>query len=137
MSQTTETVGEKIENGMTAAAEVAELAGFATGNPEVTALAKAVQDIAGKVETAVATARTASATAQAAVSTAQTAHAKANDALDQLAAPAPPSAHESLLQEIVDFLHRLFPFHAVPGISTTARTTAEAQAALDAANKPA
>lgn len=108
MSQTTETVGEKIENGVTAATEVAELAGVATSNPEVTALAKAVQDIAGKVETAVTTARTASATAQAA-------HAKANDALDQLATPAAPSAHEGLLQEIVDFLHRLFPGHNVPG----------------------
>lgn len=101
MSQTTETIGEKIENGVTAATEVAELAGVATSNPEVTALAKAVQDIAGKVNTALATA--------------QTAHAKANDALDQLTEPAAPSAHESLLQEIVDFLHRLFPGHNVPG----------------------
>lgn len=116
MSETTETIGEKIENDVTAATEVVELAGVATANPEVTALAKAVQDIAGKVNTALATAHSASATAQTASATAQTAHAKANDALDQLAAPAAPSAHESLLQEIVDFLHRLFPGHNVPGI---------------------
>lgn len=105
MSQSTDSIGQKVEDGAKLATEVAEAGALATGNPEFARMLKGIADAA----------QTALSTAQAAAMSADRAHAKANDALDQLATPAPTLPHDSLLQEIVDFLHRLFPGHNAPG----------------------
>lgn len=104
-----ETLLQRIEDGVGDAAQVAVIAGAVTGQPEITALGKLVQVLAGQV---------AQATSQAsqALGTAQQAHAKAQDALDTANNAPVAEDNGSLLQDIVNFLHHLFPGHSgLPG----------------------
>lgn len=87
-----------VATGVDDAAQVAAAIGDAAGSKAVSDLARLVGSLAQRVEGV-------DSKASSALATAQDAHAAATAAPEE----------GGLLQEVVDFLHRLFPGHGAPG----------------------